>query len=210
MKKRIFFDVMGVIFTVGDDTNDLLVPFITARNKTITRAEICKEYMRASLGGITSKAFWERVGLGADYPEIELAYLDTCLALDDECIETLNILSKNYELGIISNDVSEWSAYLRDKFSLNRYFKTVIISGDVKQRKPDKHIFEKVKCFGEDYSDCVFIDDRIKNLVPPAELGFKTILFNRNGEQKDTYSPQVIRFSQIPEAVNKFFGELNG
>lgn len=206
MKKRIFFDVMGVIFTVGDDTNDLLVPFITARNKTITRSAICEEYMRASLGEITSKAFWERVGLGTDYPKIEFEYLDTCLTLDDECIETLNILSKNYELGIISNDVSEWSAYQRNKFLLNRYFKTVIISGDVKWRKPDKRIFEKVKCFGEDYSDCVFIDDRIKNLVPPAKLGFKTILFNRNGEQKDTYSPQVIRFSQIPEAVNKFLG----
>lgn len=44
MQKRIFFDVMGVLFTVGDDTNDLLVPFVTARNKTITRAEICEEY----------------------------------------------------------------------------------------------------------------------------------------------------------------------
>lgn len=206
MKKRIFFDVMGVIFTVGDDTNDLLVPFVTERNKTITRAEICDAYMRASLGEITSQAFWERVGLGADYPEIERVYLDTCLTLDDECAETLNMLCKNYKLGIISNDVSEWSVYLRDKFALNRYFETVIISGDVKRRKPDKQIFEQVECLGKDYSDCVFIDDRIKNLVPPAELGFKTILFNRNGEQKDTYSPQATRFSQIPEAINQWFG----
>lgn len=28
MIKNIFFDVMGVVFVVGDDTNELLVPFI--------------------------------------------------------------------------------------------------------------------------------------------------------------------------------------
>ena len=184
MKKRIFFDVMGVIFTVGDDTNDLLVPFITARNKTITRAEICKEYMRASLGGITSKAFWERVGLGADYPEIELAYLDTCLALDDECIETLNILSKNYELGIISNDVSEWSAYLRDKFSLNRYFKTVIISGDVKQRKPDKRIFEKVKCLVRIIQTALLLMTGLKILFRRQNLGLKPFCLTETANKR--------------------------
>ncbi len=207
MKKYIFFDAMGVIFTVGDDTNDLLVPFVTGKNKKITPAEICAAYMRASLGEITAMDFWKSVGLGAYYPEIELEYLNDYITLDEECVEALISLGKSYELGIISNDVSAWSAYLRAKFLLNGFFKTVIISGDVKLRKPDKRIFEKVKCAGRDYSDCVFIDDRVKNLIPPSELGFKTLLFNRNGEQNDTYTPQVTRFSQIPDAVNKLFEE---
>lgn len=143
--------------------------------------------MHASLGEITSKAFWERVGLGADYPEIELAYLDTCLTLDDECIETLNILSKNYELGIISNDVSEWSAYLRDKFSLNRYFKTVIISGDVKWRKPDKRIFEKVKCFGEDYS---LLMTGLKILFHRQSLGLKPFCLTETANKRIHIHPR--------------------
>lgn len=63
MKKWIIFDVMGVIFTVGDDTNDLLFPFVQQRNKFITREELNNTYMDASLGKITSEEFWRRTGI---------------------------------------------------------------------------------------------------------------------------------------------------
>lgn len=35
VKKWIVFDAMGVIFKVGDDTNELLVPYIKKLNKGI-------------------------------------------------------------------------------------------------------------------------------------------------------------------------------
>jgi len=40
MDRWIIFDAMGVIFEVGDDTNELLVPFVQERNREITREAI--------------------------------------------------------------------------------------------------------------------------------------------------------------------------
>ena len=45
---------MGVIFEVGDDTNDLLVPYIQKRNNMIPREKINEMYTKASLGEILS------------------------------------------------------------------------------------------------------------------------------------------------------------
>jgi len=52
--KWIIFDVMGVIFEVGDDTNDLLVPYIQKRKDMISTEKINEMYTKASLGKILS------------------------------------------------------------------------------------------------------------------------------------------------------------
>jgi len=47
--KWVILDVMGVIFEVGDDTNDLLVPYIQKMNDMISAEKINKMYLKASL-----------------------------------------------------------------------------------------------------------------------------------------------------------------
>lgn len=49
---------MGVIFTVGDDTNELLVPYVQKIDESCTRERIKKSYIEASLVRITSREFW--------------------------------------------------------------------------------------------------------------------------------------------------------
>ncbi len=205
MKKWIFFDVMGVLFVVGDDTNDLLVPFVKKYNRQISSEKIVDEYMQTSLGTISSKQFWENVGLGEFYPSIETEYLESQLNLDEKCLDVLNKLNKKYNLGIISNDVSEWSAFLRKKHNLNKYFKLSIISGDVKLRKPSKEIYELINKHNIKYEDCIFIDDRIKNLIPAKELGFITILFNREDTHSFHEFHEIHSFLDIEKMCNKLF-----
>ena len=55
MIKYIIFDAMGVIFTVGDDTNDLLVPYILERNPQESREHINDVYIKASIGQTLEK-----------------------------------------------------------------------------------------------------------------------------------------------------------
>ncbi len=198
MIKWIIFDAMGVVFTVSDDTNDLLVPFIRKRNKQLSRDYINESYLRASLGLISSRQFWQEVGLGSQYPEVETSYLDTQLILDDGFLRAAKTLSERYSLGLLSNDVSEWSAYLRNKFELN-FFNAAIISGDVHCRKPDVAIYERfLKNAKALAGECVFIDDRCKNLSAAKPLGLKTIHFVRQ--------PEESRF--IPDASITGFHEL--
>ena len=82
----IIFDAMGVIFEVGDDTNELLVPYIQQQKKTVSAVAIREEYLKASLGQISSYEFWKNLNLHKTYPEIETEYLDRCLTLDPEFV----------------------------------------------------------------------------------------------------------------------------
>lgn len=207
MHKVIIFDVMGVIFKVGDDTNDLLVTYILKRNPSVSAEYVNQVYIEASLGRISSKEFWERVGFKEDYQMQERDYLDSCLTLDEEFIQAALDLKDDYDLAILSNDVSEWSMYLRKKHNLDGLLKEIVISGDVGLRKPDKNIYRLIISRMETTPEnCVFIDDRYKNLKPAAEEGLKTIRFDRENAEK-TFSPDVeIRsFTELKSAVECVF-----
>lgn len=203
MIRWIIFDAMGVVFTVGDDTNDLLIPFIQEHNKRISRETINEIYLRASLGQITSCQFWQEVGLGAQYPKIETVYLDTQLILDDGFIPVARAMSKHYSLALLSNDVSEWSVYLRNKFALD-FLDVAVISGDIHCRKPDLNIYKRfLKEAGAQAGECVFIDDRCKNLAVAKSIGMRTIHFLRQEEFDFEPDARIAHFNELEHALEK-------
>jgi putative hydrolase of the HAD superfamily len=198
----VIFDAMGVVFTVGDDTNDLLVPFVQERNRDISSDVVNAAYHRASLGNISSCQFWGEVGLGDRYPAVEFEYLDSMLTIDDAFIPVANALSARYRLGLLSNDVSEWSKWLRRKFALN-FFDCVVISGDVQARKPDASIYERFLQECQVSADtCVFIDDRHKNLSAAQAVGMRTIHFAREAEAGGFVpDARIGRFAELETAI---------
>lgn len=205
--KWVILDVMGVIFEIGDDTNDLLVPYIQKRNNMISAEKINEMYLKASLGEISSFDFWNELGFGSKYPEIERDYLDTCLKIDPEFVEVTETLTQNYSLAILSNDVKEWSKYLRAKFDLNRLFKSIIISGEVGYQKPDKRIYNiLLDRIQSSPSGCVFVDDRAKNLSSASEIGIKTIRFVREASNDDISADfEISSFAELPQAIERLF-----
>jgi len=168
-------------------------------------------YIDASLGKITSSTFWDRLGFKNNYPEIEISYLDQYLTLDKEFTINAEILKEKYNLALLSNDVSEWSLYLRQKHNLNRFFQEIVISGDVGFRKPSDEIYkillERIGC---NANDCVIVDDRHKNLVPAMKMGMKGIKFNRektaaDGAADDYKGFEIKSFIQLPNILPKVF-----
>ena len=178
----IIFDAMGVIFPISDDVNDLLVPFIRAHHSEVTSADIHDLYFAASLGRISSETFWNSCRISGIGPkELEYSYLGSCLEPDAAFFPVAEtLIKKNFRLAMLSNDVSEWSAFLRRKWGLDDIFEVSVISGDVGIRKPDRQIYRyamgKLMCAPE---KCVFIDDRTKNLLPARALGLQVIRFER-------------------------------
>lgn len=182
MIRNIFFDVMGVVFVEGDDTNNLLVPFIQGLNNNISSDIINKFYLDASLGLITSKQFWKNVGIiDSDINIVENKYLDNNFIIDSHIIKTMKALKKQgYKIGLLSNDVSEWSEYLRKKFNLDNILDFCVISGDVHTRKPNMEIFDyAVNKYKLKKDESVFIDDRVANIITAEKFGFHTIFFDR-------------------------------
>lgn len=187
MTQWIIFDAMGVVFEIGDDTNELLVPFIQKMNPAISTEIIQKYYLMASLGEITSKQFWLKIGLESMYSEnnIEKEYLESCITLDSQFISVASELKNKYKIGILSNDLSEWFSYLRNLYKIDELLDIAVISGDVGYRKPDLKIYEIfLEKTGARPEECIFIDDREKNLKPAMDLGMKVIKFNREKEEK--------------------------
>lgn len=197
MKQVVIFDVMGVIFTVSDDTNDLLIPYVSALKPQIQRDTIKRLYLEASLGNISAHDFWA----GLEFPPCDIGriqsdYLDTCLTLDSGFIECVKTLKRKYKIALLSNDVAEWSSYLRKKHGIEEYIDYAFISSDLRVRKPDPEIYRQA-LDGMDIkpSECVFIDDDPRRVDAAAELGIASILFNRNN---DSYKGlQVKSFKEL-------------
>ena len=204
-EKYIVFDVMGVIFTVGDDTNDLLVPFIMAKNSNIDKDTINELYLKASLGQISSEEFWHQTQICSNgkEAEVEKEYLDSCLTIDPHFIEVARKLKEKYSLAILSNDVSEWSKYLRKKYDIDSYVDNSVISGDVNYRKPSSDIYyELIKKLNVNPANCVFIDDREKSLLPAMKMGMKVIKFLREDDKCSIDDiPAIKDFYELEDVV---------
>jgi len=205
--KWVVFDAMGVVYKVADDVSDLLIPFLRSKNNSMPLKQIYTSYIKASLGQITSLEFWRALGYGREYPDIQTEFLDKWYVLDADFLGIANELKEKYKIAMLSNDLKEWSNFLRNKFNINRFFEISIISGDVGYRKPDKRIYEvllnRLKCPAE---ECIFIDDKLENLRVASKLGMKTIKFVRSTDKVLFCSEfEISRFKELIQVLENFY-----
>lgn len=185
----VVFDAMGVTFVEGDDVSNLLIPFVACECGCTNGDAIRQLCLPASLGRISSQEFWARLGCA---PACERAYLDTQLKLDPDFIAAAERLKKRYVLAMLSSDVSEWSAYLRRRFALDRLFTSVVISGDYGFRKPDRRLYRiLLRSLNVAPHRCVFVDDQPRNLKTAAQLGMHTVCRIRDDRDPPIYERAV-------------------
>lgn len=206
-KKWLILDAMGVIFIEGHDLHELLIPFIKEKNKNISVDLVYNTYIQASLGKISSFNLWSNLGFENEYPEIEEEYLDTCLRIAPDFVKIAYEFKKMYSMALLSNDVKEWSAYLREKFDLNKFFDMIIISGEVGYRKPDKIIFDILLTrINSRPNNCIFVDDNLNNLQTASELGILTIRFVRKKSKVGFCSEfEVSNFTELLGVLKNFY-----
>jgi HAD superfamily hydrolase (TIGR01509 family) len=176
MKRRILIlDAMGVIYHHADDVVELLTPFIVEHGGVDDVQIVDQLYTQASLGKLTAEEFWAAVKVQHNLEDEYLAQH----RLTEGLIKFLENLPPAVEtLWCLSNDVSQWSRKLRQWHSLTKHFAGFVISGDVGHRKPDARIYEAtLQKIGRPAVECVFVDDRIKNLDAAKRLGFQTVQF---------------------------------
>lgn len=65
-----------------------------------------------------------------------------------------------------------------EKFNLRDYFEDFICSGYVGYAKSDRKIYRIfLERAGAEPEECLFIDNKERNLKPAREMGFETVLF---------------------------------
>lgn len=89
------------------------------------------------------------------------------------------------------------------KYDIESYVDNSVISGDVNYRKPSSDIYnELIKKLNVNPADCVFIDDREKNLLPAMKMGMKVIKFLREDDKCSIDDiPAIKDFYELEDVV---------
>ena len=182
----LIFDMYGVII---EESKGNFIPytynhFEESEYERITRQfRVEKLFTKAGNGEIGSDDFLSL--LGFENPKFHMRdYIENHLTLDAGFIPFAEQFAGKYDFVLLSNDVSEWSAYITEFHGLDKYFSQKIVSGDVKCRKPDRRIYELALArIGKKPEECLFIDNTAKNLYVAQELGIVPVMFDRDKEE---------------------------
>ena len=182
----LIFDMYGVIL---EESKGNFIPytynhFDESEYERITRLfRVEKLFTKAGSGEIDSDTFLSMLGF-TDTEYHMRDYIENHLTLDAGFIPFAERFAGQYDFVILSNDVSEWSAYITKFHGLDKYFSHKIVSGDVKCRKPDRKIYElTLERIGKKPEECLFIDNTAQNLLVAQELGIVPIMFDRDKEE---------------------------
>lgn len=168
--------------------------------------EVCKLICQQGYG----KIILERLE-----PELKEAKRNF-FCLFDDAEQTMNSLLIQYDLGIIANQ-SEDILKILEESKINRFFKVIVISSEVKVRKPDPEIFRLAMNLANTSPEhCIMIGDRLDTDIGPAnKLGMKTIRITNslfklqqpmNEFEKPTYV--VANLSEITNILDKLPPDL--
>jgi 2-haloacid dehalogenase len=100
---------------------------------------------------------------------------------------TVTILETLKETGFELHALTNWSAetfpIARERFSFLDHFETILVSGEVRLKKPDPRIFSLLlQRIGHPAEACVYIDDSARNIAAANALGFDAIHFESADE----------------------------
>ena len=192
--KYIFFDwgytLISKFKNVDNEINNILEKYNLQWDEIFIK---WKNYqILNSLGKVTEKEIYKDLSLILNVSEEDLEKIDMLLLeshiLDDETKETIvKLYEKGYYLGIISNNSIRNVEYILKREDIRKYFKKVVISEEVKERKPNLKVY--MKAFEEipkdEYEKIVFVSDELlEDLLGVKVLGVKTIWYEQNINNK--------------------------
>lgn len=192
MIRGIIFDVGGVLLT---DVMHQTVKYVSGETGIGYRKvfdSLHGRWHEVRDGKISAGEFWESFAKGLEKDvkiSISKVRKKSC-GLMEEVGSMLSLAKslrkKGYRLGIISNNSTEWAECAEKKFRLSKIFDEVIMSNYEGVSKPHPKIYriclKRLKLKPE---ECVYIDNKEKNLKPAKEMGMRTILFAGEKGLKD-------------------------
>ena len=192
--KYVFFDwgytLISKFENVDDKINNILKKYNLEWNDIFNK---WKNYqILNSLGRVTEKEVYKDLSLILNISEEDLEKIDMLLLeshiLDDETRETITKLyEKGYYLGIISNNSIRNVEYILKRENIKKYFKKIVISEEIKERKPNIKVYLKAfeDISKEKYNEIAFVSDELlEDLLGVKVLGVKTIWYEQNINNK--------------------------
>lgn len=167
--KYLFFDIGSTLVDESECVKKRCEVIIESNNidrqEFYDRVEKCA---KTDSYAVRAAALYYGAEIPKWYGELEKLYPDTKMILE--------ILSQNYKLGVIANQVAGTKDRL-DNWGIGKYFDVVVASAEADCSKPDLKIFNlALEQAGCKPNEAVMIGDRLDNdVVPAKQLGMKTV-----------------------------------
>lgn len=192
--KYIFFDWGYTLISRFENVDDKINNILKKYN--LKWDDIFKKWKNYqilnSLGRVKEKEIYDDLSLILNISKEDLEKIDILL-LESHVLEkeTKDIIVKLYEqgyyLGIISNNSIRNVRYILSREGIEKYFKKIVISEEVGERKPNLKIYLKAfeEIPKEEYKDIVFVSDEVlEDLLGVKILGVKTVWYEQKINNK--------------------------
>ena len=200
--KYIFFDwgytLISKFENVDDKINDILEKYNLQWDDIFRK---WKNYqILSSLGRVTEKEKYKDLSLILDVTEEDLKKIDMLLLeaniLDNETKETIiKLYEEGYYLGIITNNSIRNIEYILEHEDIRNYFKKIVVSEEVKERKPNLKVYMKAfeEIPEEEYNKIAFVSDELlEDLLGVKILGVNTIWYEQNVDNRWKKKEEVL------------------
>lgn len=200
--KYIFFDwgytLISKFENVDDKINDILEKYNLQWDDIFRK---WKNYqILSSLGRVTENEKYKDLSLILNVSEEDLKKIDMLLLeaniLDNETKETIiKLYEEGYYLGIITNNSIRNIEYILEREDIRNYFKKIVVSEEVKERKPNLKVYMKAfeEIPEEEYNKIAFVSDELlEDLLGVKILGVNTIWYEQNVENRWKKKEEVL------------------
>jgi putative hydrolase of the HAD superfamily len=181
MIKTIIFDFAGVL--TKENFMPALARLLKANfsiDEEIFRARFKEHEAAYMVDEIDSKIFWKRTcpGFKISYEGFTDAFINA-YEWNPQMLDLVKKLKEKYKVVLLSDNFDILSIKLRNDKNLTEIFEdNIFFSNEIKRAKKNVDAFEYVLGkTGEIAEECIFTDDKEKNLIHADALGMKTVHF---------------------------------
>lgn len=184
MCKAVLFDFDGVLTL--DATGSTTIGNYITKITGIDRDLFTKEYRRYNkelvYGKVSHEEVWGSICDGIN-EEIDIQILKDSFIntpLDHDMLElVMNLKKLGYITGIITDNKKDRMDAVVRYYKLNDLFDYIIVSAEIGSGKDNYDIFVNViDNLSLNPYECIFIDNKQKNLIIPNEMGMKSIFYD--------------------------------
>lgn len=142
---------------------------------------------RYILGKESAEEFWQKVCEGLDIPyQGFLEIFSSSYEINPEIVSFIKQLKPKYQVLLHSDNFNALSQTLRKDPGLEGLFEKMYFSDEIHLIKEDEASFRHVlQDVGKKPEECIFIDDKEKNLTAPRNIGMQTLLFKNIDSLKE-------------------------
>lgn len=179
MIKAIIFDCFGVLYP------DASWDFFNSLKDTgkLTREKLLVHNEQADLGKISEEEYYSYYSEQTGIPVQSIkdgVYAN--FSLNKDVFEVLKKMADQYKIGLVTN-AAVFDMFMLKRDGVEKYLNSIIVSASVGVTKPNPRIYMLSATELEvEPAECIFIDDRQRNLDGAIKAGMKSILF-KNAEQ---------------------------